>query len=168
MTSHSENEIIFIAARAEIAKEQTIKQPTVEFLALEKAIVAAKADSKADISDKGTKTPAMEGMKNKTQTLVCLKTNEPSNGWAIKRVFFDDTECKVVPTIETPLVGKRYSIQEAWPLFSKDCVIKDEGTFQFLFPNLECGNFCFHRNGVAVSVGDPEYYKFCTESERWF
>ena len=124
--------------------------------------MAAKAHSNNDdvVEEELTKTPAVE----------CGKApiDESTDTWAIKRVSSDDTECKVVAGIATPLVGKRYSIKEAWPLFSKERTIKDEGTFKFLFPNLECGNCCFHKNGVTVLVGCPEYYKYCIESERWF
>ena len=107
-----------VADRADMTKEETIKQPPGEFCALKKAIVAAKADSKADVLEEETaKTPKLKCTKTSSETprVECLKTDEPAKEWAVKHVFSDDSECKVVANINTPLLGERYSIQDAWP-----------------------------------------------------
>ena len=72
----------------------------------------------------------------------------------IQRVASEDlNKVKVVTGIEQPLLGKHNSIAKAWPLYTTNHVLKDEGTFKFLFHNRSDKSVAFIRTVPQFLLG---------------
>ena len=121
-----------------------------EVINLKNKVIAAQADVPSAESkikeEEAEEDVEEEGQKPAAKTIVKIPT--------IERVGSENsTIVGVVTGINQPLLGTRYSIFKAWPLYTTDHVLKKEGTFKFLFPQLECNMLHYM---VYMAIAPPK------------